>query len=839
MGVFLSGWSWSRCDARAGGPAHIGRMEPISAPPPLTRARRPLTRREAAGAGRRSAGGGAARAGGAGRRGDARLQQLDDVGGRLERVGDDVSRRRATRRRPGGRRRGRSRPGRPGRPPSRGAASLWTIRSSVSVVAARMAMVLEVAHGRHGGPEGWVPTSGIRSRFRGPTPYSVRPAERTLHTPPDALLVARPPRLPAAAGPSLPAAEVPPAARGRRARGPRRGAPVRGGARGSCSRRSTTPTTSRACAAASSQRREERALGLPWSPELVERGRRSTQGTVHAARDALEARPRHEPRRRHAPRRRTRRAAATACSTTSSWRSPRCAPRARSAARSSSTATSTRATARPSCSPATRAATRLSLHGGANYPFRRATSDLDVDLPTGTGDDVYLERARGRARRGRPGRPRRPRLLPRRRRPVGGRPPRPPRADEGRAAGARRARPRHRRAHRDAGLRRARRRLRAGRRRHGRDQPRDGARGRGARRRRPDRVETGGHAQATPPRRAPAGAREAEPRPSSDPSRPTAPPNTVATWYVWEDGRVLVNMDEGRKRLEYLRQNPRVSITVLDGDSWYRHITLHGTHHARGRPGPHGHRPDLQALHRQPLRAARPRPRDRLDRGRELARLERRAAVALRPARQTGWPPTSTWPLATSQPQRLVQRVERAVPRRVAEHVAGPVDARGDAAADVLAGRRRRARRPTRRSNSGQSTNSSTGSRPNHAGHPGGQPAQRHRLLGDDVEARPDRGRPGERALEGLRDVVGVHVVQHAEPEVGQRERLAGGQPPPDVGVEVARRRDDRPAGAADVAGMQHDARARRRRASRAAAAPRSPPCRCRTRRRRCAARPR
>ncbi|MDQ3768246.1 MAG: hypothetical protein M3370_02030 [Actinomycetota bacterium] len=32
--------------------------------------------------------------------------------------------------------------------------------------------------------------------------------------------------------------------------------------------------------------REQRALGLPWSPELVARGRRSTQGTVHAARDA-------------------------------------------------------------------------------------------------------------------------------------------------------------------------------------------------------------------------------------------------------------------------------------------------------------------------------------------------------------------------------------------------------------------------------------------------------------------------------------------------------------------------------------------------------------------------
>jgi acetoin utilization deacetylase AcuC-like enzyme len=37
------------------------------------------------------------------------------------------------------------------------------------------------------------------------------------------------------------------------------------------------------------------------------------------------------------------------------------------------------------------AAFTLSLHGGANYPFHRATSDLDVDLPTGTGDDAYLQ----------------------------------------------------------------------------------------------------------------------------------------------------------------------------------------------------------------------------------------------------------------------------------------------------------------------------------------------------------------------------------------------------------------------------------------------------------------
>jgi PPOX class probable F420-dependent enzyme len=53
-------------------------------------------------------------------------------------------------------------------------------------------------------------------------------------------------------------------------------------------------------------------------------------------------------------------------------------------------------------------------------------------------------------------------------------------------------------------------------------------------------------------------------------------PFTVATWYLWEGGRVLVNMDEGRKRLEYLRRDPRVSLTVLGRDDWYHAVTLRG-----------------------------------------------------------------------------------------------------------------------------------------------------------------------------------------------------------------------------------------------------------------------
>ncbi len=52
-------------------------------------------------------------------------------------------------------------------------------------------------------------------------------------------------------------------------------------------------------------------------------------------------------------------------------------------------------------------------------------------------------------------------------------------------------------------------------------------------------------------------------------------PMTVATWYEWRDGLILVNMDESRSRLSWMRVNPKVSLTVLDKD-WYRHVSLWG-----------------------------------------------------------------------------------------------------------------------------------------------------------------------------------------------------------------------------------------------------------------------
>jgi PPOX class probable F420-dependent enzyme len=63
--------------------------------------------------------------------------------------------------------------------------------------------------------------------------------------------------------------------------------------------------------------------------------------------------------------------------------------------------------------------------------------------------------------------------------------------------------------------------------------------------------------------------------------RPDGQPVSVATWYLLEEDRsdgdrILVNMDEGRKRLDYLRNDPRVSLTALDAESWYTHVSVQG-----------------------------------------------------------------------------------------------------------------------------------------------------------------------------------------------------------------------------------------------------------------------
>ena len=53
-------------------------------------------------------------------------------------------------------------------------------------------------------------------------------------------------------------------------------------------------------------------------------------------------------------------------------------------------------------------------------------------------------------------------------------------------------------------------------------------------------------------------------------------PVTVATWYLLEGDRILLNLDAARKRLEHLQADPRVSLTVLAEGNWYTHVSVQG-----------------------------------------------------------------------------------------------------------------------------------------------------------------------------------------------------------------------------------------------------------------------
>jgi PPOX class probable F420-dependent enzyme len=104
---------------------------------------------------------------------------------------------------------------------------------------------------------------------------------------------------------------------------------------------------------------------------------------------------------------------------------------------------------------------------------------------------------------------------------------------------------------------------------------------------------------------------------------PSGKPRSDATWYDWEDGRVLLNMDESRLRLRYLRRNPAVALTVLGEDDWYAQVTL------LGRIVSLDDDPDLAGIDRLSMRyLGQPyRSRD-----------ARRVTAWMQPERWTAWP---------------------------------------------------------------------------------------------------------------------------------------------------------------------------------------------------------
>ncbi len=58
--------------------------------------------------------------------------------------------------------------------------------------------------------------------------------------------------------------------------------------------------------------------------------------------------------------------------------------------------------------------------------------------------------------------------------------------------------------------------------------------------------------------------------------RPDGRPHVVPTWYEWTDGKILVNMDRTRRRLEHLRRDPRVALSVILKDDWDSHVSFLG-----------------------------------------------------------------------------------------------------------------------------------------------------------------------------------------------------------------------------------------------------------------------
>ncbi len=135
--------------------------------------------------------------------------------------------------------------------------------------------------------------------------------------------------------------------------------------------------------------REQRGLGLPWSPQLVERARRVASGTALAAYEALRVGVAmnlgggtHHAGRDFA------RGYCLINDVAVALDALRIAELARRALIVDCDVHQGDGTAQL-LGPDPLAFT-LSLHGARNYPFQRIPSDLDLDLPTGTADAEYL-----------------------------------------------------------------------------------------------------------------------------------------------------------------------------------------------------------------------------------------------------------------------------------------------------------------------------------------------------------------------------------------------------------------------------------------------------------------
>jgi acetoin utilization deacetylase AcuC-like enzyme len=138
------------------------------------------------------------------------------------------------------------------------------------------------------------------------------------------------------------------------------------------------------------ERREQLALGFPWSPALVERSRRSTGATVMAARAALgEGVAANLGGGTHHAFADAGRGFCVFNDVVTALRDLRAEGRVRRVLVVDVDVHQGDGTHSLLAGDAD--AFTLSVNGWRNYPFRRVPGDLDVDLPDGTGDERYLD----------------------------------------------------------------------------------------------------------------------------------------------------------------------------------------------------------------------------------------------------------------------------------------------------------------------------------------------------------------------------------------------------------------------------------------------------------------
>lgn len=53
-------------------------------------------------------------------------------------------------------------------------------------------------------------------------------------------------------------------------------------------------------------------------------------------------------------------------------------------------------------------------------------------------------------------------------------------------------------------------------------------------------------------------------------------PVSVPTWYRLVGDRIHLNLDKSRVRLQHMRRDPRVALSMMEADNWTTHVSIQG-----------------------------------------------------------------------------------------------------------------------------------------------------------------------------------------------------------------------------------------------------------------------